>query len=269
MLDGNDDMRRGPIHSAFINCQLRECILTKHGNKAVNTYRRNTKNIPIDGIWISPSLEIRAGGYLGFDEVFPGTDHRTLWVDISYEYAFGHHMDPITKPQARRLQCKDPRLVKNFNRHYEKYLTKHNLLERAIELEKASSCPLSPKLQQEYIALDKLRYEGMAEAERKCRKLRMGQVGFSPTIQLAMRQIRAWSLLLKKKKGMKISSRLLQRSLKKAGIDSQNRAMEIVYLEEQLLQAHRYYYAVKGTHGELRSSALDSLAEAIAQVPPW
>jgi hypothetical protein len=97
----------------------------------------------------------------------------------------------------------------------------------------------------------------------------MGQVGFSPTIQLAMRQIRAWSLLLKKKKGMKISSRLLQRSLKKAGFDSQNRAMEIVYLEEQLLQAHRYYYAVKGTHGELRSSALDSLAEAIAQVPPW
>jgi hypothetical protein len=32
MLDGNDDMRRGPIHSAFINFQLRECILTKHGN---------------------------------------------------------------------------------------------------------------------------------------------------------------------------------------------------------------------------------------------
>jgi hypothetical protein len=105
----------------------------------------------------------------------------------------------------------------------------------------------------------------MAEAERKCRKLRMGQVGFSPIIQLAMRQIRAWSLLLKKKKGMKISSRMLQRSLKKAGIDSQNRTMEIVYLEEQLIQAHRYCYAVKGNHGELCSSALDSLAEAIVQ----
>jgi hypothetical protein len=129
MLDGNDDMRRGPIHNAFLNCQLRECILTKDGNKVVNTYRRNTKNIPIDGIWISPSLEIRAGGYLGFDEVFPGTDHRTLWVDISYENAFGHNMDPITKPQAWRLQCKDPRLVENFNCHCEKYLTKYNLLE--------------------------------------------------------------------------------------------------------------------------------------------
>jgi hypothetical protein len=32
MLDGNDDMRKGEIHRAFNNCQLRECILEHHGN---------------------------------------------------------------------------------------------------------------------------------------------------------------------------------------------------------------------------------------------
>jgi hypothetical protein len=101
MLDGNDDMRRGEIRRAFNNYQVRECILEHHGNKAVNTYRRNTKNVPIDGIWISPSLEIQAGGYFEFDEVFPGTDHRTLWVDITYNMAFGHNLAPIVKPQPR------------------------------------------------------------------------------------------------------------------------------------------------------------------------
>jgi hypothetical protein len=50
MLDGNDDMMRGEVHRAFNNCQLRECILEHHGNKAVNSYRRNKKNVPIDSI---------------------------------------------------------------------------------------------------------------------------------------------------------------------------------------------------------------------------
>ncbi len=46
----------------------------------------------------------------------------------------------------------------------------------------------------------------------------MGQVAFSPQLQVADRQIKAWSLLEKKAKGMKVSSRLLKRSLHKANI---------------------------------------------------
>jgi hypothetical protein len=124
MLDGNDDMRHGYLHPALSSCQLRECILERHGNKAVSTYKRNTKNVPIDGIWISPSLEIQAGGYFEFDEVFQGTDHRTIWVDFSYNMAFGHNMAPIIKPQLRRLQCKDPRLIAITI-----FLSKHNLID--------------------------------------------------------------------------------------------------------------------------------------------
>jgi hypothetical protein len=132
MLDGNDDMRRGDLYNAFSACHLRECIPEKHGNKAVNMYRRNTRNIPIDGIWLSPSLEIKIGGYFKFDAVFPGTDHCTIWIDISYSMAFGHNMAPITKPQARRLHCRDPRLVDNFTQSYEAFIKQHKLLDRAV-----------------------------------------------------------------------------------------------------------------------------------------
>jgi hypothetical protein len=49
------------------------------------------------GIWISPSLEIQARGYFEFDKVFQGTDHRTLWVDITYNMTFGHNVTPYSK----------------------------------------------------------------------------------------------------------------------------------------------------------------------------
>lgn len=251
MLDGNDDMRRGALHRSLSACQLRECILEKHGNKAVNTYRRNTRNVPIDGIWVSPNIEIKAGGYFAFDDVFQGTDHRTLWVDITYNIAFGHNMAPLVKPLARRLQCKDPRTVANYICKYEEIIKKHQLISRALALEEQSKQHFNLDLQKEYEEIDLIRYNAMAEAERKCRKLRMGNVDFSPTIQLAMRQIRAWSLLIKKKKGLKVSSRLLARTLKKAAIDVQNRVMGMPYLEEQLKLANRYYYMTKGNSGPL------------------
>jgi hypothetical protein len=171
MLDGNDDMRRGDIHRAFTNCNLHECLLERHGNRAVNTYRRNDKNVPIDGIWASPSIDIKAGGYLAFDEVFPGTDHRTLWIDITYRTAFGHNMAPIVRPQARRLQCKDPRLVSNYICKYEAFINKHQLLQQAQTLEEKRSSISVENLRLEYEELDRLRYQGMEEAQRKCRKL--------------------------------------------------------------------------------------------------
>jgi hypothetical protein len=68
---------------------------------APSTYRQNTTNTPIDGIWTSRGLEIITGGYFGMDEVIPSTDHRCLWIDISQSIAFGQGgMPPIIKPAA-------------------------------------------------------------------------------------------------------------------------------------------------------------------------
>jgi hypothetical protein len=76
----------------------------------------------------------------------------------------------------------------------------------------------------------------------------MGQVAFSPTIQLWRRIIDAWSLLIKKAKGGKVSSRRLLRSLKKARISVDNRTMGQDYLQEQLHSAYKTYYQAKSNH---------------------
>jgi hypothetical protein len=264
MLDGNEDMREGFLADEFKKMNLREVIMGRHGTTTPSTFDRNSNNTPIDGIWSTPSVSITAGGYLPFDEVFEKTNHRTLWVDITYVNVFGYNMFPIIKHQARRLQCKDPRSVANYNRRYEQYIKQHNLLQRARDLEANSTQPLSDEAIIEFEELDKIRCTAVKIAVRKCRKLRMGQVDFSPTIQLFMRKINAWQLLYKRAQGKKVSSRLLSRSIKKAKIDSSNRIMGKEYLQEQLHSAYKNYYQAKSNHGALRASAMHTRAEALA-----
>ena len=165
LLDGNQDMRQGTLASRLQDCDLREVILEKFGNNAPSTYRRNTSRTPIDGIWASPSINIEGGGYFLFDEVFPDTYHKCLWVDITYITAFGHNMPAIVRPSARRLHCRDPRIVQNYLRIYERFIIKHNLLERVRNLNTAVSHPLSFSQQQEYEDMDHLRCQGVMLAE--------------------------------------------------------------------------------------------------------
>jgi hypothetical protein len=100
MIDGNSNMRQGDLKSAFESCTLKEVILKKHGLDGPATFRRNNTMTPIDGIWSSPSIEIKACGYFDYDDVFPNTDHRCLWADITFVNAFGHNMPAIVRPAA-------------------------------------------------------------------------------------------------------------------------------------------------------------------------
>jgi hypothetical protein len=182
----------------------------------------------------TPGIQIQAGGYFDYDAVFQGTDHRCIWVDITYVNAFGHNMPAIIKPISRRLKCKDPRTVDNFICNLKQFHTKHNLLSRARKLVSDTVYPCPSHVHDEYKCLDDLRCTGVRLAERKCRKLRMGQVSFSPEIQKAKFCTYTWQLLYKKVKGNKVSSRLIVRTLKKVSIDRHMRKRGINFIEEQL-----------------------------------
>ena len=83
-MDANDDLRNGlgPVRKALDKVGMREALLTRHYDKSPQaTYNRNTNNKPIDGIFVSPSIQVSGGGYYGWDEAIPST-HRALWLDI-------------------------------------------------------------------------------------------------------------------------------------------------------------------------------------------
>ncbi len=264
MIDGNSNMKQSDLRNTLSSLTLKEVILDKHGLQGPSTFRRNNTKNPIDGIWATPSINISAGGYFDYDELILNTDHRCLWIDISYITAFGHTMPAIIKPSARRLHCRDPRLVDNYVRIFKKIIVQHNLLSKVRKLKELSAHPLCLEGKQLYEEIDELRCKGVQLAERKCRKLRMGQVAYSPQLRLASRTIKAWSLIEKKAKGMKVSSRLLNRTLKKSGLPTSTRSLKKEVISQRLKEAYQDYYKIKGSSKELRASATDELVEALA-----
>lgn len=67
-----------------------------------------------------------------------------------------------------------------------------------------------------------------------------------------------------KTRGKKVSSRLLSRALKKAKMKPKTNALACQDVQENLKEAYKQYYILKGTANELRQTALENLAEAIA-----
>ena len=82
----------------------------------VSTCNKNTQNIPVDGIWASPSLDCVAAGYYGYGELTMGkTDHRMIWADFSYESVFGFKPPEPEYNAPQRLTLADPRVVRRYN----------------------------------------------------------------------------------------------------------------------------------------------------------
>jgi hypothetical protein len=204
MIDGNEDMRRGHLAKTLSSLQLKEAILKKHGTKAPSTYKRNTRDIPIDGIWVSLTLNIIAGGYFAMDEVIPRTDHRSLWIDLSFKAIFGHDHNIITtKPAARHLTNRNPQIRDNFNQCRRKLASNSLLIERIICLESYIEAEMSPALIQEYETLDKIRRQHVLIAGKNAENYAKATYRFQMFCRMLGIKLKAYPCFLNTKKGNK------------------------------------------------------------------
>jgi hypothetical protein len=264
LIDGNANMKNSDLCTQLHQLSLREVILEKHGLQGPATHKRNATSSPINGVWMSPGLKIEKGGYFASDEVIP-SDHRCLWADITFMSAFGHNMAPISKRKPKRLNCRDPRLVDNFIHLYHQFASPLKLFNQVQEFEQKAPFMSKTEVIHRYEELDALCCEATAFAERRCRKLRMGQVAFSPELNLSRLKIKAWLMLLAKVRKRKISSRLIKRTLKKANISSDARGSPEEEIQERLKAEYKLYYQLKGDATQLQMTALEQLAAAIAE----
>jgi hypothetical protein len=120
----------------------------------------------------------------------------------------------------------------------------NGISKRVQLLEEHLQYPLPRHLQQEYEALDQFRIQAGTYAECRCRKLKMGQVAFSPEIAKARTLIQAWLLA----KGLKVSSRLLQHTMKKAELSPSHRHLSLALISTNLKSAYTSYYGIKSDH---------------------
>ena len=264
-LDANDDLRNGTVKRGMARRGLREVLLSKHRDKpTVATFHRNTDGKPIDGIFATRGIKIQAGGYYAFDAEVK-SPHRALWVDIDFESAFGTKLSPSNKAEARRLQTKDPRVVKRYTKKLEQELRRLKLPHRLLLLEReiqAGRITQDQATEYESIYAAILKCKNLAE--RKCRKFHMGWVPWSPEYQEARDMIEVWVLLRKKKLGLKVSSRRIRRWIEKTKITNPWRR-SMADIEQALKEARATYYTTKKEATELRKQHNDRLHEALAK----
>ena len=113
-------------------------------------------------------------------------------------------MNDIPTHKARRLKLDDPRIVDRYLKELDKFFRTNSMYTRLMQLKKQCSeaQQMTTESQKEYEELDILREKGMHLTEKKCRKLRMGGVPWSPALKKAKDTILFWTLLKRRKKEM-------------------------------------------------------------------
>ena len=132
MGDMNEDTINPPkkgLVTALYAVGLKEIIIDRHGTMAPNTYNKGSR--PIDGIFVSPTVRIRQGGYDTFNEF---TDHRLLWIDVEVNAIFGEYMYRSKRPDARRLRYDDPIARQKFKKKLDEHFRCNNIWKRAKKL---------------------------------------------------------------------------------------------------------------------------------------
>jgi hypothetical protein len=117
------------------------------------------------------------------------------------------------------FKLKDPRVVKKYNKILEKELQRLKLPHRLFLLEtKVSAGIITVAQAKEYEEVHVAGLQCKANAEQKCRKMKMGRVDWSPEYQQSLDAIELWALLRRKKLGLKVSSRRLRRWIRKTKV---------------------------------------------------
>jgi hypothetical protein len=109
-LDANDNVRTGDVNAMLRSRGLLDVHAARHPHLPTEaTCNKNTRRIPVDGIWASPSLECTAAGYHAFGEVVIGkTDHRMIWADFSSKSALGFEPPKPSYITPQPLTLTDP-----------------------------------------------------------------------------------------------------------------------------------------------------------------
>ena len=242
-LDANEDVHTGMTHETFRSLGMTEIILKLHGHRSLPaTCDKNHKREPIDGIFATSGIRLVAGGYSPFNSGC-ASDHRYLWVDISYVDAFGFAAPPHVSPSPRRLLTKDPLMVHRYNQRVTQALNNEDLPEAAKSLShQATQHGWNDTLEREYNRINERQYKIRIVTEKKIRHLRTGSIPWSPTLQRCRDDIQIWSMLRKKRANVnqKVSNRKLRRLLLRSTFtDAYQKTLP--QIEDELTNAFQRY----------------------------
>ena len=257
--DFNQPVKEHAIKEFFQEFGMRESITTIHTGPAPGTHKRGST--PIDGIFCTAALTIKACGYTPTNwGIF--TDHRLIWVDICAVSALGHNAPRFISPKARKLQVDNPTITHRYLCQRLQLMTKNKLFERTQALyDKVINGARDIRILIELETLDTIRTANMLDAEQRCRKIKAGQVSWSPVFQESIYLIRYLRVLIRSLSGYKIHSRTLYKLHKKLETKCDVNTLEAakLKLDEEL---SNYRGSIKIEANSKRQAFLEGLASS-------
>jgi hypothetical protein len=112
--------------------------------------------------------------------------------------------------------------VSEYNNRLSEYMTRHLVLSKLHHLYSTRDGNFTPDERAQRESLDRVWAEGMIYTEKKCRKLAMGNVDYSPEVDLAKKKHWLWQEVVKKREGQPISTVMIKQKAWQCGIH-QNR----------------------------------------------
>jgi hypothetical protein len=143
----------------------------------------------------------------------------------------------------------------------EKYLSNYDFVNKLACLQNKMSEKFEPDHVKLFDELDDIRTKAILHANQRCRKLKMGQVPFSPRLVIHWNKILAWKLVLRHRRGSRIDSKYLQRTLRKANITDTHLLSELDVIDN-LKEARLAYKVIKREAAQHRSTWLEDVAMA-------
>ncbi|CAJ1938373.1 unnamed protein product, partial [Cylindrotheca closterium] len=222
-VDANEDIsstKSSSFRQRLRDVGMEEAILQRYPGRTVATQHRNKRGTPIDGIFTTSGVAVQAGGYYNFDEFF-SCDHRGLWIDIDLEKSLGGYKPQKTPYKPRKLTMLDTTAVRRYlqlvHKGYEEYSIPSRLasLHHQLQLNEGT---MTATMGRHYNCLHHQMYVVRRKAEDKCRRVTNGLVPWSPKMQQFWDRQSLWKILLKGRKGCRVSSRKIRRLMKKVGI---------------------------------------------------
>ena len=83
---------------------------------------------------------------------------------------------------TRKLKTNDPRVVNKYLNNLNDLLSQHRLIQRSQQLFEAVQGEMTKQQQIEFENIDKLKIQAMKETEKNCRKLKIGEISWSPKL---------------------------------------------------------------------------------------
>jgi len=238
MLDVNEDVEQGKFNEMMKGIGMRNVIQSRLQKSMPATHHRGSR--PISAIYCSRNMIVTRAGILPIETGVRG-DHKNIFIDVQTKSFMGGKMYMVTPPPMRTLKMNDSCIYLCFIKLVKQHLTSNKLIEKAKNLFKICTYPAEEAMIREMEIIDEQMGRAIRHGLKKCRKIHTGTIPFSALFNTLSRTNRLWLLVMKKKKGQRISNTTIRRLSKQVGVVNPMQTPTMEEVIHQLRQSKKQY----------------------------